>query len=169
MDLLARTEIWHLSFPSQRLPPLIRRWTQMPWTMHRRNLRTGDLGGRRRAQRLHHRLRHLPRRHDRLPSRRQLHLSGRSLGDRAGDRPATWALLCKRRAAQGGAVEDTSGVTGMASGKIPRGSNLEEPLTQAQRAEFRSVTGCLQWVAGQSRPELSAVNSLSNHGGFSQT
>ncbi|CAE7750496.1 RE2 [Symbiodinium sp. CCMP2592] len=55
-------------------------------------------------------------------------------------------------------------ISGMASGKIPRGSKLEDPLTSEQRAEFRSVTGCLQWVSGQSRPELSAVNSLSNHG-----
>ena len=56
-------------------------------------------------------------------------------------------------------------IGGMASGKIPRGCNLDEPLSPELRAEFRSVTGCLQWVAGQSRPELSAVNSLSNHGG----
>ncbi|CAE7919464.1 GIP [Symbiodinium necroappetens] len=62
-------------------------------------------------------------------------------------------------------VSQVEFIGGMASGKIPRGSKLDEPLTPAQRAEFRSVTGCLQWVAGQSRPELSAVNSLSNHGG----
>ncbi|CAE7840841.1 RE2 [Symbiodinium necroappetens] len=56
-------------------------------------------------------------------------------------------------------------IGGMTSGKVPRGADLSSTLTAEQRAEFRSVTGCLQWVSGQSRPELSAVNSLSNHGG----
>ena len=56
-------------------------------------------------------------------------------------------------------------ISGMAAGKIPRGADLSSTLFAEQRAEFRSVTGCLQWISGQSRPELSAVNSLSNHGG----
>ena len=49
-------------------------------------------------------------------------------------------------------------------GKIPRGSNLAAILNPQQRAEFRIMAGCLQWLCGQTRPELSATNSLSNKG-----
>ncbi|CAE7214367.1 GIP, partial [Symbiodinium sp. KB8] len=56
-------------------------------------------------------------------------------------------------------------IEGMTSGKIPRSADPDAVLSTEQRAEFRSVTGCLQWISGQSRPEISAVNSLSNHGG----
>ena len=55
-------------------------------------------------------------------------------------------------------------IDGMSVGKIPRGANLEETLSPEQRAEFRSISGCLQWLSTQTRPELSATNSLSNKG-----
>ncbi|CAE7350990.1 GIP [Symbiodinium sp. KB8] len=55
-------------------------------------------------------------------------------------------------------------IEGMSPGKIPRGSNMERLLTSEERAEFRSVAGCLQWLSGQCRPELAAANSLANHG-----
>ena len=51
------------------------------------------------------------------------------------------------------------------SGKVPK-SRLQEPerLTPDEVKEFRSVVGCLQWLGGQSRPELCAVTSLTHHG-----
>ncbi|CAE7223119.1 LZTR1 [Symbiodinium necroappetens] len=44
-------------------------------------------------------------------------------------------------------------IEGMTSGKIPRGADPDAVLSTEQRAEFRSVTGCLQWISGQSRPK----------------
>ncbi|CAE7938955.1 GIP [Symbiodinium necroappetens] len=58
---------------------------------------------------------------------------------------------------------------GVHRGHVPRkDSTWERPLDQLlnddQKAEFRSIAGCLQWISGQTRPELAAVNSLANHG-----
>ncbi|CAE7534105.1 UCK2 [Symbiodinium necroappetens] len=55
-------------------------------------------------------------------------------------------------------------IDGMDPGKVPRGSDLQKLLTPDQKAEFRSIAGCLQWISGQCRPELAAANSLANHG-----
>ncbi|CAK9054043.1 unnamed protein product [Durusdinium trenchii] len=44
-------------------------------------------------------------------------------------------------------------------------SAMDQKLTVEGWKEFRSMAGCLQWVASQSRPELAAVTSLSNKGG----
>ncbi|CAE7209411.1 unnamed protein product [Symbiodinium sp. CCMP2592] len=52
----------------------------------------------------------------------------------------------------------------MNAGRVPKGADLTSFLTADQKAEFRSVAGLLQWLSGQTRPELAAVNSLSNHG-----
>ena len=53
----------------------------------------------------------------------------------------------------------------MDSGKIPRGrSQQPERLDAAEWGEFRSVSGSLQWLAGQTRPELGPLVSLSNQG-----
>ncbi|CAE7834550.1 RE1 [Symbiodinium sp. CCMP2592] len=52
----------------------------------------------------------------------------------------------------------------MSAGRVPKGADLTSFLTADQKAEFRSVAGSLQWLSGQTRPELAAVNSLSNHG-----
>ena len=49
--------------------------------------------------------------------------------------------------------------------KIPRGRLNGEPLlTDQERRDFRSVSGCLQWLGSQARPELCPAVSLSNHG-----
>ena len=55
-------------------------------------------------------------------------------------------------------------IEGLSVSKIPRGSDLSKTLTPEQRAEFRSISGCLQWLSTQTRPELSACNSLANKG-----
>ena len=53
----------------------------------------------------------------------------------------------------------------MTSGTIPKGrSKDDEKLTAEEWKEFRSVSGSLQWVASQSRPEVGPVVSLSNKG-----
>lgn len=44
-------------------------------------------------------------------------------------------------------------------GKVARG---RIPLTAQEQTEFRSVTGSLQWLAGQTRPEIAAWVSLAN-------
>ncbi|CAK9105688.1 unnamed protein product, partial [Durusdinium trenchii] len=41
---------------------------------------------------------------------------------------------------------------------------MDDKLTPAGWKEFRSLAGCLQWLASQSRPPLAAVTSLSNKG-----
>ena len=46
---------------------------------------------------------------------------------------------------------------------IPPGK-MEDKLTEEAWKEFRSLSGCLQWLAGQSRPELGATVSLANRG-----
>ena len=49
--------------------------------------------------------------------------------------------------------------------KIPRGRlNQDHSLTDQERRDFRSVSGCLQWLGSQARPELCPAVSLSNHG-----
>ena len=61
-------------------------------------------------------------------------------------------------------VNQAEFIDGLETSKIPRGSDLASKLSAAQRAEFRSITGSLQWLCSQSRPELSAANSLANKG-----
>ena len=53
-------------------------------------------------------------------------------------------------------------IRGLDSGKVPKDANLEQPLTTEQQGELRSVAGCLQWLCGQSRPELSPYVSLNS-------
>ena len=53
---------------------------------------------------------------------------------------------------------------GLLQGKLPRGCDLLSPLDKEHKEEFRSVAGPLQWLAGQTRPELAPVISLSNKG-----
>ena len=46
-------------------------------------------------------------------------------------------------------------------GKITRDRSHGNPLlTPAEMTEFRSCSGCLQWLAGQTRPDLAAGVSL---------
>ena len=50
-------------------------------------------------------------------------------------------------------------------GSLPRGRIAAgPPLTIQEQTEFRSVTGSLQWLASQTRPELAAWVSLANKG-----
>ena len=56
-------------------------------------------------------------------------------------------------------------IDGMQGGKLRKGRvGSDDLLTPEERAEFRSVAGSLQWLCGQSRPELSPAVSLSNKG-----
>eukprot|EP00435_Cladocopium_sp_Y103_P046116 s2171_g13.t1 len=51
-------------------------------------------------------------------------------------------------------------------GTIAKGRLSKQPeLSPAEQQECRSVTGCLQWVATQARPEIAPTVSLCNHGG----
>ena len=59
-------------------------------------------------------------------------------------------------------ITQTEFIKGLDSGKMPKAADLEEPLTPALQAELRSVAGCLQWLCGQSRPELSPYVSLNS-------
>ena len=45
-----------------------------------------------------------------------------------------------------------------------RARQLNEPLTASERTEFRPNIGSLQWLAGNSRPDLSAATSLLQDG-----
>ena len=50
-------------------------------------------------------------------------------------------------------------------GKLQKGRITQGgPLTTAEQTEFRSMTGSLQWLASQTRPEISAWVSLANKG-----
>ena len=49
--------------------------------------------------------------------------------------------------------------------KISRGRLQQPPLlSDKEKKEYRSISGCLQWLASQARPELCPAVSLSNHG-----
>ena len=62
-------------------------------------------------------------------------------------------------------VTQTSFIDGMEPGRLPRGRSKEsEKLTPDEWKEFRSVSGSLQWLSSQTRPELGPVVSLSNRG-----
>ncbi|CAJ1434945.1 unnamed protein product [Effrenium voratum] len=50
------------------------------------------------------------------------------------------------------------------SGKIKRGQNLDELLRPEDFSEFGSAAGCIQWIAGQCRPDVSAWVSLASRG-----
>ena len=54
-------------------------------------------------------------------------------------------------------------IQNLKTGKVPRGKK-DELLDEASWPEFRSVTGCLQWIASQTRPEVASCVSLSNKG-----
>eukprot|EP00439_Symbiodinium_sp_Y106_P045572 s1978_g5.t2 len=62
-------------------------------------------------------------------------------------------------------VTQKSFIDGMEGGRIPRGRGQQaESLTAQEWADFRSVAGSLQWLAGQCRPEIGPIVSLSNRG-----
>ena len=62
-------------------------------------------------------------------------------------------------------VNQTDFIDEMSSGALPRGRLQGEPrLTTAEWKEFRSCMGSLQWLSGQTRPDVGATVSLSNRG-----
>lgn len=61
-------------------------------------------------------------------------------------------------------------IEGLDSGKLHRGRLQGDPaLVPSEQKELRSVTGCLQWLATQSRPEIAPVVSLTTHGAAATT
>ena len=63
-------------------------------------------------------------------------------------------------------VTKTKFIENTDSGKVQRGRVAAgPPLTTAEQTEFRSVTGSLQWLSSQTRPDIAAWVSLANHGG----
>ena len=53
----------------------------------------------------------------------------------------------------------------LSEGKITRGRLAEGgPLTKDEWKEMRSACGCLQWLGGQTRPDLAATASVCNRG-----
>ena len=62
-------------------------------------------------------------------------------------------------------VTQTEFIEGMEGGKVSRGRGQQSAtLTPSEWADFRSVSGSLQWLAGQTRPEIGPLVSLSNRG-----
>ena len=54
-------------------------------------------------------------------------------------------------------------ISDMKGGKVSR-KRFKETLDKKDLGEFRSVSGCLQWLAGQTRPDVAAVVSLCSKG-----
>lgn len=54
-------------------------------------------------------------------------------------------------------------ISGLKSGSVNK-KRLKETLDPSDQSELRSVAGCLQWVAGQCRPEVASTVSLSSRG-----
>ena len=62
-------------------------------------------------------------------------------------------------------VTQESFIQGLEPGRISKDrSKSDDKLTATEWQEFRSVSGSLQWLASQTRPEISPVVSLSNKG-----
>lgn len=49
-------------------------------------------------------------------------------------------------------------------GRVDKGLKKSDLLDPRHWPEFRSISGCLQWLAGQSRPDIASSISLSNRG-----
>ena len=62
-------------------------------------------------------------------------------------------------------VTQTKFINNTEKGKVQKGRIAQgPPLTTAEETEFRSVTGSLQWLASQTRPDIAAWVSLSSRG-----
>ena len=55
-------------------------------------------------------------------------------------------------------------IAGMKVGNVQCKKRLDEKLLPEDMAEFRSVAGCLQWLAGQCRPDVASTVSLCSKG-----
>lgn len=56
-------------------------------------------------------------------------------------------------------------IESMSLGKIPKGVDKNKKLSSTDWPEFRSITGCLQWLSSQTRLDVASTVSLMNHGG----
>eukprot|EP00435_Cladocopium_sp_Y103_P051771 s386_g16.t1 len=61
-------------------------------------------------------------------------------------------------------VTQQSFIDEMNTGKLGRGRLVSEELNASDWSEFRSVAGSLQWLGGQTRPDLCSAVSLANRG-----
>ena len=62
-------------------------------------------------------------------------------------------------------ITQTTFINALQEGTLPRGRlKGDSKLTSKELAEFRSVIGSLQWLGGQTRPDLGAIASLSHKG-----
>ena len=62
-------------------------------------------------------------------------------------------------------IDQEDFIKGMTSGQIPRSRGQTDPtLTAEEMTEFRSCCGSLQWLAGQTRPDIASAVSLSSKG-----
>ena len=62
-------------------------------------------------------------------------------------------------------VTQTKFINNTEKGKVQKGRIAQgPPLTTAEETEFRSVTGSLQWLTSQTRPDIAAWVSLSSRG-----
>ena len=62
-------------------------------------------------------------------------------------------------------ITQTTFINALQEGTLPRGRlKGDSKLTSEELAEFRSVIGSLQWLGGQTRPDLGAIASLSHKG-----
>ena len=60
-------------------------------------------------------------------------------------------------------------IENMHTAKLPKGRLSGDPgLTADEIKEYRSVCGCLQWLGGQTRPDVCAATSLTHRGGAAQ-
>eukprot|EP00435_Cladocopium_sp_Y103_P065211 s670_g27.t1 len=55
-------------------------------------------------------------------------------------------------------------IESMQKGKLPRGIDKSQKLSNADWPEFRSITGCMQWLSSQTRLDVASTVSLMNHG-----
>ena len=56
-------------------------------------------------------------------------------------------------------------IESMQKGQLPNGIDKTQKLTNLDWPEFRSITGCLQWLSSQTRLDVASTVSLMNHGG----
>lgn len=67
-------------------------------------------------------------------------------------------------------VTQKSFLKNLKEGKLRSGRlKADDLLTAEEVREFRSVSGCIQWLGGQSRPDLASTASLCNKGGETRT
>ena len=61
-------------------------------------------------------------------------------------------------------LTQSSFIAGMQVGNVRCKGRLEETLKPEDLPEYRSVAGCLQWLAGQTRPDIASTVSLCSKG-----